>query len=1164
MPSLALGKLLSSGGSKANTAQDGATKKTRGRSSSDKRRHENSQPASHLPTPPVIDRTTSDSYFTTAKRRTTAFGDNVFSETDDYGFPVVEYSHSPTETEIVPEPSRPLIKGKCRTCSKAFQTGSTSTWRCDQCSTINNLKTPTQRSDHERNLRPLSISRAQDVLDHSITDGLKRMDERKSESIAVGPNTNRLAPGRANLDIIARQSMLIPPPKGPLQLNQRRGSAPDTSRPSVIFQGTPPNGQAKRSNRRNSPGPLALNGLNPPRRGDSSPLPSPARLTTNLPPLPPAWSMNTSTPSPKANDHIQSRRARPDPLRESFRPLFDYLMENFRRNNLNGSFSTIRRHHNGRSANEHPARHVSKVSQEIRSTTPPPKISQMDHKDLMIGDVYDVATSLVTERSSPSKKQSTGDTNGPKYVSQGSPHIDWRLLQKWYDVILNSGSKSNEPTELKNTKSDAGKFEKDQASRHAQIIEDLRFHIRSTVLDLAEQVLVSPQEPPEETEDIRYLLILMANPLLLSPNDYPVRGSRRTRSATLPNSNNSPGKSRQQNSPPRNGSKALWNPSKRSRVLSLILGSIANLPLECHTYITGWLSRYPEDLFRKHADMILEFINERVSLRYNSTREHRKDKKSANYNGIPTSQMFNDMLQTEFVPTKASRSQDWQLRAACKVLQLFVRANDHFHAKSISSKPYSNGPSSTKRRPSVKQLISTEHFYNSQLDSEERFNPRRDFDEWEKKEEGLHLSQYPFLLTLGTKIQILEFDARKKMASKARQEFFDSILRNTSADKYFHLNIRRKCIIEDSLQRISEAISSSEEEAKKALKVHFEGEDGIDAGGLRKEWFLLLVKELLDPDVGLFLYNEETNFCYFNPSSLESSEQYQLVGAVLGLAIYNFTILDVPFPPFLFRKLAAAAPQGMGAEIHQGWRPTWRPDIGDLAQYDPALARNLQQILDYDGNVAEDIGAYFQIDTVNYGKIQQVSLGPGGENRVVNKKNREEYVDLYVDYLLDKAVRRQFEPFARGFFNVCGGNALSLFRGEEIELLIRGSGELDFNILRGTAVYENWKDDDTDKDITKGDEVETRFPVVKWFWELMELSEVDDQRRVLRWITGSDRIPAAGSLTIRIQCLGTEDDRLPQARTCFNMLQLWNYSSRRSFIRKFWYAVVESEGFGLK
>lgn len=319
--------------------------------------------------------------------------------------------------------------------------------------------------------------------------------------------------------------------------------------------------------------------------------------------------------------------------------------------------------------------------------------------------------------------------------------------------------------------------------------------------------------------------------------------------------------------------------------------------------------------------------------------------------------------------------------------------------------------------------------------------------------------------------------------------------------------------------------------------------------------------------LGLFLYNEDSNFCYFNPSSFESSEQYQLVGAVLGLAIYNFTILDVPFPPFLFRKLVAAAPQQKGFDPHQGWKPAWKPDLSDLAQYDPMLAKNLQYILDYEGDLAEEVCATFDVETQHHGTYHKISLTKDGLEKIVDKDNREEYVRLYVEHLLDKSIRKQFEAFARGFYNVCAGTAFSLFKGDEVEYLIRGSGDLNFSMLRGTTVYDNWKLDEEMPEIATAEEVEQTFPVIKWFWELMSHADMEDQKRVLRWITGSDRIPATGigGLKFRIQRLGGDSGHLPQCRTCFNTLQLWNYSSKRAFVTKFWYAVIQSgEGFGLK
>ncbi|MCL7548337.1 hypothetical protein, partial [Staphylococcus aureus] len=106
----------------------------------------------------------------------------------------------------------------------------------------------------------------------------------------------------------------------------------------------------------------------------------------------------------------------------------------------------------------------------------------------------------------------------------------------------------------------------------------------------------------------------------------------------------------------------------------------------------------------------------------------------------------------------------------------------------------------------------------------------------------------------------------------------------------------------------SEAVGTGQEELKKGLRVQFAGEEGIDAGGLRKEWFLVLVRDIFDPNHGMFVYDEDSHMCYFNPHSFETSDQYYLVGALLGLAIYNSTILDVALPSFAFRKLLAAAP----------------------------------------------------------------------------------------------------------------------------------------------------------------------------------------------------------------------------------------------------------------
>jgi E3 ubiquitin-protein ligase HECTD2 len=69
----------------------------------------------------------------------------------------------------------------------------------------------------------------------------------------------------------------------------------------------------------------------------------------------------------------------------------------------------------------------------------------------------------------------------------------------------------------------------------------------------------------------------------------------------------------------------------------------------------------------------------------------------------------------------------------------------------------------------------------------------------------------------------------------------------------------------------------------------------------------------------------------------------------------------------------------------------------------------------------------------------------------------------------------------------------------------------------------------------------------------------------------------ATNLIIRIQLIRSKPEvdglgrpvdkpieRFPIARTCFNTLSLYKYSSREKLEAKLWTAVTESEGFGLK
>jgi ubiquitin-protein ligase E3 A len=179
--------------------------------------------------------------------------------------------------------------------------------------------------------------------------------------------------------------------------------------------------------------------------------------------------------------------------------------------------------------------------------------------------------------------------------------------------------------------------------------------------------------------------------------------------------------------------------------------------------------------------------------------------------------------------------------------------------------------------------------------------------------------------------------------------------------------------------------------------------------------------------------------------------------------------------------------------------------------------------------------------------MKTYDLIEGGGDVVVTNENRERYVDLYVKYILENSINEQYNAFHTGFYQVCGGPALTLFRHEELELLICGLPHFDFDALERVTVYQNGFSKDSQ--------------VIKWFWELVKSMSLDEKKQLLFFTTGNDRAPVGGLGTLKfiIQRNGDDTDRLPTAHTCFNVLMIPNY---RGLPGKS--SCLEFEAFGLR
>lgn len=336
---------------------------------------------------------------------------------------------------------------------------------------------------------------------------------------------------------------------------------------------------------------------------------------------------------------------------------------------------------------------------------------------------------------------------------------------------------------------------------------------------------------------------------------------------------------------------------------------------------------------------------------------------------------------------------------------------------------------------------------------------------------------------------------------------------------------------------VSFAVGSNTTDLKKPLRVKFAEEEAEDAGGVTKEFFMLLIKEILNPDYGMFKEFEESNAMWFNAMTFEDNSYYYLIGILYGLAIYNFTIINVPFPLVLYAKLLSEE------------NPQFQ--LSDLAQLSPTTARSLQQLLDYSEPDTEEVFSLnFTISESQFGESIDKPLKSGGENISVTNENKAEYVRLYIDYVLNKSCDTQFDAFKKGFLKVVSKRVLQLFHPQELMALVVGNENYDWKVMEEKCTYKEGYD--------------SEHPTIVFFWEVFHDFTEENKKKFLLFLTGSDRIPIAGMASVKISIQKTADvNFLPVAHTCFNLLDLPEYATKEKLRFKLLQAIQCTKGFGL-
>ncbi|KAF1814523.1 E3 ubiquitin-protein ligase hula [Eremomyces bilateralis CBS 781.70] len=352
-----------------------------------------------------------------------------------------------------------------------------------------------------------------------------------------------------------------------------------------------------------------------------------------------------------------------------------------------------------------------------------------------------------------------------------------------------------------------------------------------------------------------------------------------------------------------------------------------------------------------------------------------------------------------------------------------------------------------------------------------------------------------------------------------------------------HVKIRRTHIFEDSYHEI---MRQTPADLKKRLMIKFDGEDGLDYGGLSREFFFLLSHEMFNPFYCLFEYSAHDNYTLqINPHSGINPEHlnyFKFIGRVVGLAIFHRRFLDAFFigafyKMILRKKVSLPDMEGVDADIH----------------------RTLTWMLEND--ITDAIDETFTTIDDKFGEQITVELKPGGDDVEVTNDNKKEYVELITEWRIQKRVQEQFQAFLTGFNELIPSDLVNVFDERELELLIGGIADID---------VDDWKKHTDYRGYTENDEV------IVSFWKCIRSWDAEQKSRLLQFATGTSRIPVNGFKDLQgsdgprrftIEKAG-EPGQLPKSHTCFNRLDLPPYKTGEALNQKLTIAVEETVGFG--
>lgn len=434
----------------------------------------------------------------------------------------------------------------------------------------------------------------------------------------------------------------------------------------------------------------------------------------------------------------------------------------------------------------------------------------------------------------------------------------------------------------------------------------------------------------------------------------------------------------------------------------------------------------------------------------------------------------------------------------------------------------------------------------------------------------------------------------------------------------FSLELHRNKMLYDCYVKFK---SASLTEIYKRLKTTFVGERGIDSGGISKELFLLISKEIMlycgkkgknwmvtlsDGTSHFKNPNDDSNLNEFEteskgnmqeevsyddqmdmktnvgePSDYRESLSYialenakitptmfaKYMGRFIGKAIFDRQLINIPLSKQL-RLLMLGKDSESEAD---------RKDSAVTTRQTPnskeAVLNNLDKLKELDSETYNSLkwmlnnsidNILFETFTVTINGVI-TPLCKNGDQIDVTDENKHEYINLIVNWKTKISLAALVEPFLEGFHELVPLKILksSGITVDELDLILNGKPTIDIDEIRGYCMFQGARvyGLEDEEEVKFGEDSE----IIQWLWHILRSFEPIQCRKYLLFVTGTSRVPLDGydppfNIT---DGMDMSPDSLPKAHTCFNQIVLPRYTSYEIMKTKLSYAIENTQGFEL-